>query len=145
MTRLEKCELAKQKGYTYDKNTGNIIGMYGKIIKKKTKGYITMNIDKFYLYAHHFAWYMTYGDVEFEMLDHINRDKTDNRISNLRKANSELNNQNKIVKGYTWDNDRKKWLASIQVSKNKIHLGYYKTEEEAKQAYLLAKQKYHII
>jgi hypothetical protein len=48
-------------------------------------------------------------------------------------------------KGYTWHKHRKKWMSSIKVNKRTIHLGYFETEEKARNAYLQAKEKYHII
>jgi hypothetical protein len=148
MDRLQKCELAKKKGYRYNVDTGEIYGIRGNTLKKKTNGYITLQIQykpKIELYGHHFAWYMTYDNVDFEILDHINRIKTDNRISNLRKSNTQKNAFNKNVKGYNLCKKTKKWKSQIKIDGKQIHLGYYEIEEEAKQAYLLAKEKYHII
>lgn len=83
MTRLEKCESLKSKGYTYDPETGKVFGVYGKQIKRKTiDGYVIIRENN--LYAHHFAWYMVYGNVDFIKLDHRNTNPSDNRISNLR-------------------------------------------------------------
>ena len=95
------------------------------------------------LRCHHYAWFMTYGNVDFEMLDHINRDKTDNRICNLRITNDTLNKQNQDVKGYTLDKRSNKWRARIIFNKKRIDLGYFDSEEEAREAYLSAKSKYH--
>jgi hypothetical protein len=143
MTRLEKCETLKNKGYTYEPETGKIFGVYGKeITKKHTKGYIF--IDAFLL-AHHFAWYWVYGNVDYEMLDHINRDKTDNKISNLRIVDAQQNSFNKTQKGYSWHKRNNKWQSSIRVNKKLIYIGSFDTEEEARNAYLEAKEKYHII
>jgi len=46
-------------------------------------------------------------------------------------------------KGYYWHIRHKKWRAQIKVNYKRIHLGYFKTKNEAKQAYLEAKRKYH--
>ena len=141
MTRLEKCELLKSKGYTYNPETGKIYGVKGKeIIRIDNKGYIILNN---HLKAHHFAWYMSYGNVDFEMLDHINRITNDNRISNLRIINNQKNHFNTNAKGYCWNNNANKWQSYICINKT-IHLGLFDTEEEARQAYLQAKEKYHI-
>jgi hypothetical protein len=147
MTRLEKCELLKSKGFTYNPETGKIYGTSGKeITNKRNDNYIQLKIKKdkiYFLLAHHYAWYWVYGNVEFEMLDHINRDKSDNRICNLRIVNNSLNSQNQDVKGYCWDKSRNKWVSRISIEGNNINLGRYDTEEEARQAYLSAKLKYH--
>jgi hypothetical protein len=145
MTRLEKCELLKSKGYTYEPETGKVFNKFGKEITGKKNGYISIDNSKFQgkLLAHHFAWYMTYSNVEFEMLDHINRNKIDNRISNLRIVTHQQNQQNTNCKGYGFHKRDKRWFAQIWSHNSKKWLGYYDTEYEARQAYLIAKKKYH--
>ena len=146
MTRLEKCELLKSKGYTYDPDTGKIFGIHGKEITNKNEaGYITISttILKGKLKGQHFAWFMTYGNVDFEILDHINRDKSDNRICNLRISDYKKNAYNRDTKGYCLDGN--KWKSQIMLNGKNIHLGIFDTKEEARKAYLEAKEKYHII
>jgi hypothetical protein len=149
MTLLEKCELAKQKGCTYDSLTGIIYGVKGNIIKKTNLGYIilTLVLNKkcYYLRAHHFAWYMVYNNVDFEVLDHFNQIKTDNRIDNLRAVTQKSNLQNKMrtTKGYSWSKQNKKWQSKIGSNGKTIHLGYFETKEEALNEYLKAKKQYH--
>ncbi len=147
MTRLEKCEFLKSKGYTYNPETGKIYGVYGKEIKRKdNNGYIILKQNYIQnLFAHHFAWYMVYGNVDFDRLDHKNTNPSDNRIFNLRIVTNQENAFNTNAKGYMWDENRKKWLSRIMFNGKNIYLGSYNTEEEARQAYLLAKEKYHII
>ena len=149
MTRLEKCELLKSKGYTYNSETGKIFGVYGKeIISKDDNGYIRIggsNHFKGHLLGHHFAWYMFYENVNFEMLDHINRNKIDNKICNLRISNTQKNAFNLNSKGYSWSKNAKKWEAKIMLDGKNIYLGLFNTEEEAKNAYLEAKKKYHLL
>jgi hypothetical protein len=147
MTRLDKCKLLKEKGYTYNSDTGEIFNRFNRKITKKTiKGYISINGNKNFngeLYGHHFAWYMIYDNVEFDLLDHINQDRSDNRICNLRISNHQQNRFNSNTKGYTWNKNG--WESYIKFNGKQTYLGRYKTEEEARQAYLLAKEKYHII
>lgn len=148
MTRLEKCELLKSKGFTYDPESGKIYGVRGKEMTNRRKdGYILLGARELttMLYAHHFAWYMTYGNVDFDELDHIDRNPSNNKISNLRIVTSQQNKFNKNHKGYSWDKSRNKWISSIHLNKKQIFLGRFNTEEEARNAYLQAKEKYHII
>jgi hypothetical protein len=76
-------------------------------------------------------------------IDHINRDKLDNSIENLRVVTHQENQFNRDFKGYGFY--RGKWRARIGIDGKRISLGYYDTEEEAREAYLEAKKKYHII
>lgn len=150
MTRLEKCELLKKMGYTYNPENGKIYGKRKKELNAKRNGYIIITItNKPYssIFAHHFAWYMTYGNVDFEMLDHINQIKDDNRIVNLRLANSNINQQNRLktTKGYRWHKIKKKWCSSITTNNQSTYLGCFNLEEEARNAYLNAKSIYHQI
>ena len=146
MTRLDKCKMLKSKGYNYDPETGKIYGIYGKEIKNiNNYGYIRCSYDTISLLGHHFGWYMTYGNVDFDELDHINRDRSDNRICNLRISTRSHQGQNRNdVKGYCWDKQRNKWKSYIMLDQKYIYLGRYNTEEEARNAYLEAKKKYHI-
>ena len=147
MNRLDKCIALKKKGYTYDKDTGKIYGVFGKeITRKDNRGYIilkTLGISN--LYGHHYAWFMTYGNVNFELLDHKDINKSNNKIDNLRIISSQQNSFNKNSKGYCFDKSRNKWLSKIKLNGKTIYLGRYNTEEEARQAYLNAKKNYHQI
>jgi len=149
MTNLDKCIALKDKGYTYNPITGEILGMYGKVITRKLKeGYIQINgrgTFEGHLSGHSFAWYMYYGNLDFIVLDHINRIPDDNRIENLRSVTPQQNNFNKNVKGYCWSTQAKKWLSRIGLNNKVIHLGLFNTEEKAREAYLNAKKIYHII
>lgn len=78
-----------------------------------------------------------------KILDHINRDPSDNRIENLRPATSQQNQWNRGARGTARTKDGT-WRAQIRRADGKqIYLGAFKTEREAHEAYLLAKPKYH--
>jgi len=66
-------------------------------------------------------------------VDHINRDKQDNRVENLRFATISENTINSKQRGIARGVDLTKWGYRVTVKKN--HLGYFKTLEEAKQRY----------
>jgi hypothetical protein len=77
-------------------------------------------------------------------VDHIDRDKLNNDVSNLRIVTNQQNQFNKNAKGYCWHKRDKKWLASISIDGKKKHLGCYETEEDASKAYQDAKLIHHI-
>ncbi len=76
-------------------------------------------------------------------VDHINRNRLDNRRENLRICTHSQNGMNKDVvasnksgfKGVSWHTRSKKWVAQIQLNKTRKHLGYYETPEAAAFAY----------
>jgi len=77
-------------------------------------------------------------------VDHINHNTLDNRRNNLRVVTCRQNHFNvKNVRGYYWQKAIRKYHARIQINGKGIHLGYFKTKKEARQAYLKAKKKYH--
>ena len=79
-------------------------------------------------------------------VDHINHDTLDNTRENLRMVSQTENQYNrKSTKGYTWNKIANKWVASIRINGKRKHIGLYTNEEEARNAYLEAKEKYHII
>jgi hypothetical protein len=77
-------------------------------------------------------------------LDHINGIRNDNRVDNLRIVSNQQNCFNrKNVKGFSTRNN--KFIAEIQLNGQTIPLGTFDNERDARNAYLVAKQKYHII
>jgi hypothetical protein len=79
-------------------------------------------------------------------VDHIDGNKQNNKLDNLRMVTNQKNSFNRTtVKGYFWNKTSKKWQARIQLNRKKKNLGYFDTEAEAREAYLTAKKIYHII
>jgi hypothetical protein len=150
MTREQRCELAIQKGYKYNSETGKITGVKGnEIISKSKQGYPLVHFrshnKRYRLLAHHLAWYWIYKEC-VEEIDHINGNRSDNRICNLRSVTHQQNSMNITKsKGYSWRKERNKWSSQITLNYKKIHLGLFEKEEDARNAYLQAKEKYHII
>ena len=109
---------------------------------RNKNGYIVFRVNGKLLYAHRVAFFLV-NNVLPKMVDHINRNRSDNRICNLRVADPILNSQNKYAKGIAKPKQTKKWSAGITVNYKRKHLGYFDTPEEAHQAYLEAKKIYH--
>lgn len=75
------------------------------------------------------------------VVDHISRDKLDNRRSNLRECSPSSNNHNKEVKnphglrGVTWNKRKQKWVSQISIGDKNKGLGYHLSKEAAAKAY----------
>src|SRR5205823_1285596 len=61
---------------------------------KHQSGYVHLRIDGQAVSAHHLAWLIAYGSWPLGVIDHINGDRSDNRIENLRDTTSKVNAQN---------------------------------------------------
>lgn len=113
-----------------------------------SNGYIKIKLfDRGYL-AHRLAWYLTYGEWG-ECIDHINSDRADNRISNLRSVNHSINQKNQKMhstntSGHTGVSQVKggRWVARIKVDGKQIHLGSFWTMEDAVKCRVAANKKY---
>lgn len=118
-----------------------------------TSGYSRFSVGHKKYYAHRLAWMYVYGVWPSGDIDHINHDKTDTRISNLRDVSRSVNNQNQIraqaggaskVLGVSWSKAAQKWGACITVDGKNHHLGLFVEKEDARGAYIKAKRELHI-
>jgi len=104
-----------------------------------------VRVHRLVFYAHNPSWDI-YDGSQDNSIDHINNEPLDNRIENLRNVSNKQNCWNTFKhKGYAWNKRNKKWVAEITVSGKSLYLGQYVEEEEARNAYLKAKEKYHVI
>lgn len=102
--------------------------------------------------AHRLAWFYAHGEWPKQEIDHINGDKSDNRLCNLRDVPKSINMQNKQAAhvgsvsgflGVSFKKDRSKWLAHIGRDGKRLHIGYFSTPEAAHAAYIEAKRRLH--
>jgi HNH endonuclease/AP2 domain len=114
-------------------------------------GYVKVQVGKFTYGAHRIGWAMHYGEWPEHRLDHINCNTSDNRIANLRQATVAENARNILrprdntsgYKGVCLHRQTGKFAAQIRVNMKRIHLGLFKSPEEAHRAYVDAAIKYH--
>ncbi len=113
-------------------------------------GYVRVQFEKKAYKAHRLAWMFMYGEFPENNIDHINGDKADNRILNLRDVGQDCNSKNSKksalntsgTTGVTWDKNRKKWIAQIKVDYKNKHLGRYNNKKDAIQVRKEAEKKY---
>jgi hypothetical protein len=113
-------------------------------------GYVRICIRRRFFYGHRLAWLFVHGDWPTEEIDHINGDRADNRIANLRAADRARNarnaglgrNNTSGVTGVSWAARDQKWSAYIMVSRRKISLGNHATIESAVAARKAAERRY---
>lgn len=143
---------------TYDPDTGIFYRRQavpghkvGEVVGFNWNGYKGIKLDGKGYQAHRLAWLYVYGEHPKHEIDHINRDKMDNRINNLRDIPKYRNreNQNAPYKNNKLGMQgvskyRNKYKAQIQVQGKVTYLGTYSTPEEAHEAYKEAKKLYHI-
>jgi len=110
------------------------------------KGYLVIRLNGKDYKKHRIVGYAFLGlDINNpkQQIDHIDRNKQNNNMNNLRIVSNQENMFNKNFKGYR--KYGKKYQSRIGINNNRIYLGTFNTEEEARNAYLEAKEKYHII
>lgn len=115
---------------------GSIVG------HKNNSGYVTISLKGKLRKAHRMAWiYMYDVDIDGFQIDHINGNKSDNRISNLRISTHQQNmfnmkkkKTNKSgVKGVHFDNRCNKWRAQTSINKKRVHLGLFDSIRDAER------------
>jgi len=129
--------------FKYNPETGEILWL-GKTKNFKAgslrNGYFSTRLHGKTYKNHRLAWFLYYGHWPKGIIDHINGNKLDNRIKNLRDVTYTINNQNKAchrngtLLGCTFIKSKGKWQAQITQ-----FLGLFDTEIDAHEAYLKAK------
>lgn len=145
---------------SYNPETGDFFWKrdVGKNIKKGDRcgkpipcHYSQIGIKGKVYYSHRLAWVLTYKEQPPQYIDHINGDKNDNRIANLRKATNSQNMTNRGknkttesgLKGAYYHKKTGKYFSSICKDYKTIYLGIFDTKEEAHAAYCEAAKKLH--
>ena len=114
------------------------------------RGYRQGAIFSKYCLGHRVAYAVYYGVWPVGDIDHINGDKVDNRIENLREATQTENSRNmKIpttntsgVIGVSWDKKARRWRAGITAAGKQVYLGTFESFDDAVAARKAAEVKY---
>jgi len=119
--------------------------------KVSTSGYINIFFKKKLYLAHRLAYFIHHGvDPAEKHIDHIDGNRFNNKIDNLRLATNGQNLRNRQfnknntsgIVGVSWDKKHHKWKAIITYKYKRISLGYFDDIEEAKAARIAGEKKY---
>ena len=145
--------------FDYDKETGNLIwkAPRSRRVKKgdiagcpQSTGYLRTKINAKDYLVHRIVFLMHKGYLP-KTIDHINGDRLDNRIENLRAVTANQNQHNRKLngnntsgfKGVSWCNTYKYWRAAIRLEGKRINLGHFNTPEEADVVVRKAREELH--
>jgi hypothetical protein len=116
--------------------------------RRRSDGYSKIMVDRKDYFAHRLIFLYHHGYTPEHEVDHIDRNRSNNKIENLREASRSCNLRNSAqqsstssgVKGITWDKYAQKWKAHITINNISRHLGRYSDFTEAAAHRLAAEQ-----
>jgi HNH endonuclease len=115
-----------------------------------SSGYKQLCVKYRRILAHRLAWFFVHGKWPSGQIDHINRERLDNRIENLRVADIYEQRQNRLRPSKSSKSgllgvrkEGKKWRSTITVYGERHHLGMFDSPEIAQLKYLEAKKQLH--
>lgn len=143
--------------FNYDRVNGELISKVSHAKRKKgfptgsksKDGYVTVSINSKNYLRHRIIFLLEQGYIP-DILDHINGNRGDDRIENLRPVNISQNSQNKKINsnnnsGYTGVShnvETNDWSSELKINGKKIFLGRYKTKEDAAVVRTIAELEY---
>ncbi|MEI5680503.1 MULTISPECIES: HNH endonuclease [unclassified Mesorhizobium] len=114
-------------------------------------GYRTITVDGERHLGHRLAWFYVTGAWPADQIDHMDRNRGNNRFANLREVTIAENGLNRSSRagsssrypGVKFRKDRGRWTARISLNFKHYNLGCFDTEEQAYAAYRAAKINLH--
>lgn len=124
--------------------TGSVAGCLGD------DGYMKIQVFGKRYKSHRLAWLYQHGEFPNCEIDHINGNRVDNRISNLRLATSKQNKENVKLKstntsgyrGIHWDKERQKWMAYVTSNRKFHNIGRFDDVNDAIKAVTEARNQF---
>lgn len=137
----------------YDAASGKLFRLSGQEIgRTRQDGYVYAKLSGSRYLVHRLVWLHATGKWPTGQIDHINGNRSDNRLENLRDVCHSINLQNQRTAhrgsssgllGVSWRRDKEKWAAGIKVCGRQKHLGFFSSKSDAHAAYLTAKRVLH--
>lgn len=155
MTPQEEYGNAIKSKYDYDPVTGIISWKIDRPNAKKGtpvgrrahQGYLVVRVcvdgkgrD---LMSHRMAWLLQTGDWPDGQIDHINRDRTDNRFENLRDVDARTNSQNKKFRADGVTHQRGKFRAMCRINGKQRDFGSFETLDIAQRVVIAIRREFH--
>ena len=134
----------------YSRSIGHFCGKQAGALRRD--GYVQISIDGTIYLAHRLAWFWVHGKWPPAQIDHIDGDRVNNRISNLRQATHAENQKNHRrprvgsasgAKGVHFEKRTNKWRAIITSDGQIYRLGRYSEKGDAIMAYNEASANLH--
>ena len=159
MGKLEVTQALVLKHFTYNgKNLEWLVPTCPKVKVGQKFGHIASNgyiRGTFYYQSfleHRLIWLYNYGVWPTGVIDHKNGITTENTLENLRDSTNRQNQFNmkshkgstSKYKGVSWNKALSKWLVQYRVKTERVHVGYFESEEAAAQAYRDATETIHM-
>jgi predicted patatin/cPLA2 family phospholipase len=128
---------------SYQSNIGDIAGGPHK------EGYWSIAVDGKRYLRHRLAWLYMTGSFPTVLIDHDDKNRSNDKWSNLREADKSQSAANSSahkdsssgLKGVYWSSQKSKWIARVSLKGKHYHLGCFSDPIVAKQAYDVAAQK----
>ena len=107
--------------FNYNPTSPRGLNIAGTVL---ANGYRQVSFKKRFYKAHRIVWALHYGDPGNSLIDHINYDKSDNRIENLRLATHAEQQRNRPaqansrsgIKGLQWESSTSRWVGQVMRS-----------------------------
>lgn len=143
----EDGQLVRAKTVNYNAKQGDYAGTLDK-----STGYVKVNFDGKVCLVHRLVWALVYGEEPKGMIDHIDGNRSNNKIGNLRCCDNQTNMQNlkhaRIdsvtgVLGVSLCKLTGRFVSRIRAGAKYLSLGRFETVEQASLAYITAKRELH--
>jgi hypothetical protein len=126
-----------KEGLLYNKINRSSNAKIGEVAGSSTEhGYSDISIKGKKYKLHRLIWFWHTGKWPEYIIDHIDGDRRNNKIENLRDVPQYINAHNKTIGKGVMRIKNGRWRARIDYNGETIHLGYFDTEEEARKEYL---------
>lgn len=114
------------------------------VVAKRYRGISTPHGN---VYTHRAVWLLGTGSWPPNDIDHIDGNRQNNRLSNLRSVTAKQNHENRATSsnntsgfpGVYWVTKRKRWKSQLMLDGRPHFLGYFENKEDARVAYFQAK------